>query len=94
MINNTRVTRNHNKIKKWVEDHGGIPAYAAEKITPDEHEKVLRIIFKNENYSDKMVAMDWNDFFTKFDQANLAFVYKEEKSNGSNFYKFVSLDGE
>lgn len=96
MIENARVTRNHNKIRKWVEEHGGIPAYTAEKITPDEQEKVLRIIFKNEKNSEKIIVMNWNDFFTKFDQANLAFLYSDDLENGNktNYYKFVSLDGE
>ena len=38
-----------------------------------------------------MEPISWDDFFEKFDEAKLAFIYQDQKSNGegSTFCKFV-----
>jgi hypothetical protein len=36
--------------------------------------------------------ISWDDWFAKFDESNLAFVYQEQKASGedSTFFKLVS----
>ncbi|NLL12416.1 MAG: hypothetical protein GX267_03330 [Fibrobacter sp.] len=96
MYDNFRVTTDHAEIRRWVEEHDGVPASVAEKITPNENVGILRIIFKGERNPENLTVMSWDEFFTRFDQANLAFQYEKSIPGGkkSNYYKFLSCDGE
>ncbi len=96
MYDNFRVTTDHAEIRRWVEEHDGVPASVAEKMTPNENAGILRIIFKGERNPEEFTVMNWDEFFTRFDQANLAFKYEKSIPGGkrSNFYKFLSCDGE
>ncbi len=96
MYDNVRVTTDHNEIRTWIEEHGGVPASVVDRETPSENAGILRIIFKGEPNPENLTIMSWDEFFTRFDQANLAFQYEKKVSRGksSNFYKFLSCDGE
>lgn len=87
----SRATIDHDTIKEWVEDRGGKPATVAETATGSEP-GILRLQFPDtENDHDRIELIDWDDFFGKFEQANLALVYQDETESGntSRFYKFV-----
>ena len=44
---------------------------------------------------DELEHVSWDEWFQKFDNENLAFLYQEEKAGGgdSTFFKLVSRDG-
>lgn len=53
---------------------------------------MLRIDFRDD--SGDLEDVDWEPFFRTFDESNLAFVYQEQTSDGSQsrFNRFVKRD--
>ena len=51
----------------------------------------MRIDFPTGASDPPLEPISWDDFFEKFDEAKLAFVYQDQKANGegSSFCKFV-----
>jgi hypothetical protein len=90
----SRMTTDHDEIRKWAEKRGGKPATVAGTERGDEEAGILRIDFPEYGNDDKLEEVSWDDFFEKFDESNLAFVYQEETSDGdtSRFGKFVDRD--
>jgi hypothetical protein len=72
-------TRDHKKIREWAEARGGKPAQV--KGTGG----LLRIDFDEPEES--LEAISWDEFFSKFDESNIKFLYDPDKS--SRFNKFV-----
>ena len=48
---------------------------------------MLRIDFPGYSGKDTLTPIDWDEFFEKFEEANLAFLYDDKKR--SKFNKFV-----
>jgi hypothetical protein len=93
MAGQTKVTTDHETIRKWIEARGGKPASV--KATGDKDDPgLLRIDFPGYGSSDSLEQISWDDFFTKFDEKRLAFMYQDEMKNGkeSRFFKFVSRE--
>ncbi|SEI74353.1 hypothetical protein SAMN04487995_1982 [Dyadobacter koreensis] len=85
------TTTDHKKIQKWVEARGGKPATV--KGTEEKDETgILRIDFPGYSGKDTLEEISWDDFFAKFDESNLEFLYQEKTADGkeSRFSKFVS----
>lgn len=85
----SHTTTDHKEIKRWVEERGGKPATV--KGTGKEA-GVLRIDFPGYSGEDSLEEISWDEFFKKFDESNLQFLYQEETSSGeqSRFSKFIS----
>ena len=86
----SKVTINHDEIKTWVEDHGGKPARV--KGTGDGNDPgVLRIDFPGGRGEETFEHIPWKDWFDKFEDSHLAFLYQEQKKSGedSTFFKLV-----
>lgn len=85
----SRTTTDHEAIRKWAERRGGHPT----SVMGTEHGKeaagVLRLDFGVKD--EKLHPVDWEAFFDKFEQSNLAFLYQDKTSNGkmSRFHKFI-----
>ena len=93
MAGASKTTTDHDVIRKWVEERGGKPATV--KRTGDEEEPgVLRIDFPGYSGKDSLEEISWDQFFEKFDEKNLAFLYQEQTRDGeeSRFFKFVSRE--
>ena len=86
----TRTTRDHEIIRKWAEARGGHPARVAG--TERDGAGVIRIQFPASDGVNPLEPIGWNDFFSKFDENQLAFVYQETTSDGqlSRFNRLVS----
>jgi hypothetical protein len=87
----TRTTTDHDEIRRWVEEHGGKPARV--RGTGDGADPgVLRIDFPGGAGEDELEHISWDEWFQKFDEQNLAFLYQEQKADGedSTFFKLVS----
>jgi hypothetical protein len=83
-------TQDHETIRHWTEQRGGHPATVT--ATKDAEEAgVLRIDFPDYSGEDTLEQISWHDFFEKFDQEDLTFLYQEETESGntSRFCKFV-----
>lgn len=87
----SKTTTDHSTIKEWVESRGGFPATV--KSTKEDGEPgILRIDFPGYSGEDSLERIEWDDFFDKFEESDLAFLYQEELKSGeeSRFFKFVS----
>jgi hypothetical protein len=84
------TTTDHETIRRWVEERGGRPATVAG--TADEGGAgLLRIDFPGYSGEGRLEPLSWEDFFAKFEEAQLAFLYQDETAEGdrSRFSKFV-----
>ncbi|WP_437691563.1 lipocalin/fatty-acid binding family protein [Sorangium sp. So ce176] len=87
----SHMTIDHDEIREWVEARGGHPA-AVKRTEKGGEPGVLRIDFPGFSGEDSLEEISWDDFFTKFEESNLAFVYQQAKASGepSYFSKLVS----
>lgn len=84
------TTTDHGQIRRWVEEHGGKPA--AVKGTGGVGDPgVLRIDFPGGAEGDRLEHVGWEDWFQKFEDSGLAFLYQQRKADGSDstFFKLV-----
>ncbi|WP_437625328.1 hypothetical protein [Sorangium sp. So ce1151] len=87
----SKTTIDHDEIRQWAESRGGRPATV--KSTEKNGEPgILRIDFPGYSGEGTLEEIEWDDFFAKFEESNLAFVYQEKTADGqpSNFSKLVS----
>jgi hypothetical protein len=93
MSREAKTTTDHRQIQKWVESRGGKPATVKRTARGDEP-GVLRIDFPGYSGEESLEEISWNDFFEKFDESKLAFLYQDETAGGdeSRFCKFVARD--
>lgn len=91
MASDTRTTSDHDEISRWVEEHGGTPATVKGTQSGDEA-GVLRIDFPGGAGEEELEHISWEQWFEKFEDSNLAFLYQERKASGedSTFFKLVS----
>jgi hypothetical protein len=93
----SKTTQDHDEIRRWAEGRGAVPAEVTGTHTKS-GPGILRFEFPNApNRNDsKLREVSWEDFFEKFDEANLELVYQEKTADGqtSNFNKLVHPDEE
>ena len=85
-----KTTTDYGEIRRWAEERGGNPATV--RGTGDGEEAgVLRIVFTD---NEDLEAIDWDEFFDKFEEAHLAFLHQDKTANGkpSRFFKFVERE--
>ena len=85
------TTTNHELIRNWVQERGGVPATVESTSESDDGIGILRIDFPHGSRNDSLSTISWDDFFGKFDEANLAFLHEQKTSDGelSRFCKFI-----
>lgn len=90
MASKTRTTTDHGEIRRWVEEHGGRPV-GVRGTGGDDDAGVLRIDFPGGSGGGRFEELDWDEWFAKFDDADLALLYQEQKADGSDstFFKLV-----
>ncbi|WP_210463264.1 hypothetical protein [Rufibacter roseolus] len=85
MAESAKTTTDHNTIKKWAEARDGKPASVKGTGNGDEA-GLLRINFPG-YAEDNLEDITWEEFFEKFEEKKLAFLYQDEKD--SRFSKLV-----
>jgi hypothetical protein len=92
-MSSSKRTTDHTRIRRWAEARDGKPARVQATGQSDEA-GLLRIDFPedHEDEDDDLEEITWDEFFEKFDEKRLAFVYQEKTATGeqSRFNKFVS----
>jgi hypothetical protein len=93
-MSKSQQTTDHAKIREWAEARNGKPARAHGTGSVDDA-GLLRIDFPEREGAeddDELEEITWDEFFEKFDEKRLAFVYQEQTAAGrqSRFSKFVS----
>jgi hypothetical protein len=88
VMSDSATTTDHNAIKKWAEERDGHPA-TVRATGEDGHAGILRIDFGPRE--DRLETIDWDEFFHKFDESDLAFLHQDRTKDGklSRFHKFV-----
>jgi hypothetical protein len=89
----SKSTTDHNEIRKWVEERGGKPA-AVKATGGGDDPGIIRVMFPAFGDDSALKEISWDEFFRKFDENNLAFLYQEKKASGeqSTFNKFVKRE--
>jgi hypothetical protein len=90
----SKTTTDHALIRKWAEERGGVPASVSGTGGGDDA-GILRIEFPGYGSDENLEEIAWEEFFEKFEQNGLAFLYQEHTKDGSvsRFFKFVRRDG-
>lgn len=90
-MSRTQTTTDHETIRHWVEERDGRPARV--KTTGKGGDPgILRIDFPEPEADENLEPIEWDAFFAKFDENDLALLFEEETANGevSRFCKFVN----
>jgi hypothetical protein len=89
----SKVTTDHEEIRRWVEARGGWPA-SVKGTGEDGDPGVIRIDFPGYSGEDTLEPISWDDWFRKFDEKDLAFLYQDRTAGGeeSYFNELVSRD--
>jgi len=77
MTPSTKTTTDHEQIRRWAEERGGRPAAVVGPLST----KVaggLRIDFPDYDSGEVLEEISWTEFFDKFEEQNLVFMYQEE----------------
>jgi hypothetical protein len=92
MSGESKTTTDHEVIRKWVETRGGHPATVKGTGDEDEDAGILRIDYPGFSGEGTLEEITWEEFFAKFDESGLAFLYQETTKDGeqSRFSKFVA----
>ena len=93
MASQSKTTTDHEEIRRWVEERGGSPA-TVKRTSAGGAPGILHIDFPGYSGEGTLEHIGWDEWFRKFDENNLAFLYQEETSGGerSNFNKIIGRD--
>lgn len=99
----TRALTDHDEIRDWVAARAGIPAM--QEADPSVHNaSVLRLVFGQHAYQDQdqperpgttggLDLIDWDEWFTLFDERQLALVVSKEVPGQRNqFHDLIRRD--
>lgn len=83
-------TTDHDTIRKWAEERGGMPATVT-TTKQDDDAGLLRIDFPGYSGEETLETITWEQFFDKFDEQNLQFLYQDQTDDGqvSRFCKLT-----
>ncbi len=87
----TKRTDDHDTIRKWAEERNARPSRV--KDTGGNGDPgILRLDFPDYSGEGELEAISWEEFFRKFDESGLDFIYQERTESGelSNFNKLVN----
>lgn len=88
-----QATTRHDEIRRWVEEHGGHPAQV-KRTAARGGTGILRIDYPGYSGKQTLEEISWDEFFEKFEQKNLAFIYQDRTKTGrpSRFSKLVKRE--
>lgn len=87
----SKRTDDHETIRKWAEERGAKPS-RVKSTGSDNDIGILRMDFPGYSGADELEEISWDEFFDKFDEEGLEFLYQEQTESGgiSRFNKFVN----
>ena len=93
MSTQSKITTDHETIRRWVESRGGRPARVRGTGGEDDP-GLLRIDMPGYAGEGSLEPVDWDEVFDKFEENHLAFLYQETTAAGqrSNFNKLVDRE--
>ena len=86
------TTTDHEVIKKWIEHRKGRPSVVRATEDNGREGGILRVDFRDPD--DALDDINWDEFFTIFDENKLAFLHQDKTADGhvSRFNKFVARE--
>jgi hypothetical protein len=89
----SRVLIDHDEIQRWAEDRGAKPS-AVRNTSGGDEVGIIRLDFPGFSGGESLEEIEWDEWFEKFDDNNLALVVQEKTANGqrSNFNKLVNRE--
>ncbi|MBI1911468.1 MAG: hypothetical protein HYS21_05655 [Deltaproteobacteria bacterium] len=89
----SRITTDHEEVKKWVESRGGHPA-SVKKTRDKDEPGIIRIDFPGYRGTQSLEPISWDVFFEQFENRKLALLYQEKTASGrvSRFNKIISRE--
>lgn len=89
----SNITTDHDQIRHWVESRGGHPS-AVRATSSEDDVGLLRIDFEQNGPEENLEEISWDEFFKKFEEKNLAFLYQDTTQEGqeSRFFKFINRE--
>lgn len=89
----SRVLTDHDEIQRWAEERDARPA-AVQRTHTDDNVGIIRLDFPGYSGEGSLEEIEWDEWFDKFDDNNLALIVQDETAEGekSNFNKIVSRD--
>lgn len=87
-----KTTQDHDTIRQWAEARGAKPSTVSGTGEGGEA-GILRLDFDPKDA--RLDTITWGEFFEKFDESDLAFLYQDETGDGqkSHFHKFIRAAG-
>ena len=91
--NSSRVLTDHDEIQRWAEERDARPS-AVQKTHTDDSVGIIRLDFPGYSGENSLEEIEWDEWFDKFDDNNLALIVQDQTAEGerSNFNKIVSRD--
>jgi len=88
----SHVTTDHDEIRRWVEERGGHPATVRRTMGKGNDPGILRIDYPGYSGKESLEEISWDEFFDKFEEEKLAFLYQDETAGGdcSRFSKIIA----
>src|SRR5438067_11235347 len=78
----SRVTTDHNEIRRWAEERGARPA-CVRGTGGNDDVGILRLDFPGYSGQDSLQHIEWDEFFEKFDEQGLALLHQESTAGGT-----------
>jgi len=89
----SKVTFDHEEVRRWAEERKAAPACV--RGTGGKGDiGMIRLDFPGYSGEKSLEHIEWDEWFEKFDEHNLALLYQETTAGGerSNFNKLVSRE--
>ena len=86
-----KTTTDHGEIRRWAEARGGTPATVKGTERSRQSAGLLRIDFPGFAGQQSLERVEWDEWFEKFDESKLAFLFQDRTADGkeSRFFKLV-----
>jgi hypothetical protein len=90
-----RTLVDHDEIRRWAEERGGTPTAVKGTSRSKRDVGMIRIDFPGYSGEGKLEPIEWDQWFEKFDESNLALIVQDRTSGGevSHFNKLVAREG-
>ncbi len=93
----TKVTTDHDEIRKWAHERGGKPAIPRMTFHNDQEgdHTAIRILFPDTPGQDQLEEVTWPHLFRVFEEKHLAFAYQDRTRDGevSHYFDFIQRPG-